>query len=592
MNRYPRKQLTLGNINISPLLTGRELGYTESTEELTQIVGKFNYKNALVNLARINLFFQRIEDLSDEEILKQAFCSDFWLATIDSLSRLRGRPIFNRQSTLHLLTECAHVSDQHSTYTLERRDARNDLAKCYLIANGMLDDGSSGSNTMSGEELSKEIIADTITTVDYAINTSPGYRTKLLMVRSAEFLRRLAETEEACLGVDANQTFLQATGLTLQDYQHLVFSIFAVYWNYSLQEIVRQDPFMDRSLFFDPNSVPDLAPLYENFLPHTCISIDELKEKAENSPSFKNEFRLWRQYPLVQISEDQILCVDFYFLLEKLQTGVFWIMRNQLEKQRRGNGQKIIALWGDIFENYAASIIKRGIDAQAPRVEKYIIAPNYDQRQEEECTDVAICGSDTLVLLECKAPILRADTKFSGDFDKLYAELKDKIIEGERPEKVRGIKQLCNAIQSLFHADETQRQSVEGIDISRIKKIYPVLVLSDRIFSVPCMNWFLDLEYKRLLADIHQMENLDIMPLTVLTIEDLESLEPFLSHTLFHVHLDEWMQWQASGNDRLPFSAYLHSILRENPPQNTFYDQKFNEIHADIMTYFTERGVE
>ena len=37
------------------------------------------------------------------------------------------------------------------------------------------------------------------------------------MVRSAEFLRRLSETEESRLGVDTNQTFLQATGLTLQD---------------------------------------------------------------------------------------------------------------------------------------------------------------------------------------------------------------------------------------------------------------------------------------------------------------------------------------------------------------------------------------
>ena len=88
------------------------------------------------------------------------------------------------------------------------------------------------------------------------------------------------------------------------------------------------------------------------------------------------------------------------------------------------------------------------------------------------------------------------------------------------------------------------------------------------------------------------MENLDVMPLTVLTIEDLESLEPFLSHTPLHVHLDEWMQWQASGNDKLPFSAYLYPLLQENSPQNTFYDQKFDEIQANIMTYFTERGVE
>ena len=255
MNRYPQKQLTTGNMVFSPVIVAEDLGYTSSTEKLTQIAGKFNYKNVLVNLARINLFFQRIEDLSDEEILKQAFCPPFWLATIEALRKLQGRPIFNRQSTLRLLTECVRVSDQYSTFTLERATARNDLAKCYLIANGMLDDGSSDSDVVSGDELSKQIIADTISTIEYAINTSLPYRTKLLMVRSAEFLRRLSETEEARLGVDANQIFLQATGLTLQDYQYLVFSIFAVYWNCSPQEIVRQDPFMDGSLFFGPNLV-------------------------------------------------------------------------------------------------------------------------------------------------------------------------------------------------------------------------------------------------------------------------------------------------------------------------------------------------
>ena len=97
MNRYPRKQLATGNMVFSPVIVAEDLGYTSSAEELTQIVGKFNYKNVLVNLARINLFFQRIEDLSDEEILKQAFCPPVWLATIDGLRNLQGRPIFNRQ---------------------------------------------------------------------------------------------------------------------------------------------------------------------------------------------------------------------------------------------------------------------------------------------------------------------------------------------------------------------------------------------------------------------------------------------------------------------------------------------------------------
>lgn len=76
MNRYPRKQLTLGNINISPVLTGRELGYTESAEELTQILSKFNYKDILIQLARINLLLQRSKDFQyDERTLKENFCN-------------------------------------------------------------------------------------------------------------------------------------------------------------------------------------------------------------------------------------------------------------------------------------------------------------------------------------------------------------------------------------------------------------------------------------------------------------------------------------------------------------------------------------
>ena len=172
--------------------------------------------------------------------------------------------------------------------------------------------------------------------------------------------------------------------------------------------------------------------------------------------------------------------------------------------------------------------------------------------------------------------------------------LKDKIIEGERPGKARGIKQLCNAIQSLFHSDEARRRSIEEIDLSKIKKIYPILVLSDRMFSVPCMNWFLNLEFQRLMKDIHGEADLDIKPLAVLTIEDLESLEPYISKTSFQDHLDKWIKWrtEVKSNEKLSFSSFLFLSLSEDPLENTFFNQKFNEIHSEMMTYFTERGVE
>ena len=82
--------------------------------------------------------------------------------------------------------------------------------------------------------------------------------------------------------------------------------------------------------------------------------------------------------------------------------------------------------------------------------------------------------------------------------------------------------------------------------------------------------------------------------LTVLTIEDLESLEPYLNDIPFHVHLEDWMQWRKSvrSNDKLSFSSFLYPLLIEDPRDNTFIDEKFNQINAEIMDYFTERGVE
>ncbi len=563
MNRYPRKQLTLGNIEISPLITAEEIGYTSSEEELSQILRTFKFRDILIQLAKINLLLQRGNDFEYDEIaLKEYFCKPVVLNRIDTSSSLRGRFIFNRQSTLRLLSECVSVSDPYSNITFDKADSRYNLLKCYLIANSLLDDGNSTSNITSQEEISKRVIVDSIPTMDYAINTSLEYRAKFIMVRSAEYLSRLVDAAKIHLGIEVNQTFFQEIELRIKDYQHLVYSILAAYWKFSPLEVMWRDPSRDSSVFFDTSSVPDLIPLYEKLLPHICISINDLNDEAKKFLRLKNEFLLWRKYPLVKISENQILCIDFYFLLEKLQTGVFWIIRDILEKRCRGDGQKIISLWGDIFEDYATSAIIRGIDAQVPPIEKCVTSLQYHQKEKKECTDIAVSGNETLILLECKSPILRAETKFSGDLDKFDTELKDKIVEGERPKKAKGIKQLCNAIQSLFHIDETQRKSIIEIDISRISKVYPVLVLFDRMFSAPLMNRYLDSEYERLMKGIELKGDLNIKPLTVLTIEDLESLEPYLSDTPFHVHLDNWMQWRASrnSNDKLSFSSFLYPL--------------------------------
>jgi len=498
---------------------------------------------------------------------------------------LAGGLVFGRQSTLYLLSESVRVSDPLSTLTLTgSSDARNALVRCYLIANKFLVTKSLSLETDSEEQREKKALIGLIQNMEYVIYSSANHRIRNSMVRTAEFLHLL---QKVPLKFDVNEILSSATGLTLCDYQYLIYGILTVCLSFKSNDILSGE-----SLFVDTQLSPTLTSLYEKLIPHTCISIDEIRDEAKKLSGLKNEFRLWRKYPLVKVSENRILCMDLGFLLDKLQTGVFWTILEQLNKIEKSEGSNFIASWGEVFARYTSSILKGGIDAQAPSIEKCIINPKYVHKEETECTDIAVCGNDTLILLECKAAVLRAETKFSGDFDKFYAELKEKIIIGSDTEGAKGVKQLCNAIKSLTHLDETKRQRVKEIDISKVKKIYPVLVLSDRIFSVPCMNWLLNSEFQAMMNEVNMIEHVEVMPLTVLTIEDIELLEPYLSNRPFHAHLEQWIAQFNPEKSIRGFSAYLYPLIQKDVREDTFMDQKYNQLMSNVMDYFSSRGLE
>ena len=573
--------IKIGNIVPRCILTATQVGYRDSSEErLTKFLRPFNYTDILIILARINLLFQRSDNLLEcENILRENFCSSYLLDRINNRKGLAGRVIFHRESTLHLLSKSVCVTDSGSTRTPDfTGDAKKKLANCYLIANEFIGPKENDGGTDSTEEQREEALVKLITSLEYAIMPSATLRLKNTLVRSKEFLARFQKMPAT---FDVNETFFQATGLTLQDYQHLIFGI--------LVEVLKVPPaeiLTTEVLCVDTKRYPTLTPLYGKLLPHTCISIDELARRAVMPPSLSNDFLLWKQNPLVKISEDQILCIDIGFLADKLETGVFWTIRNQLERNKTGRGQEIIQLRGDVFEDYTASIIERGINAQIPpRMEQCIIQPEYIEGKGKQRPDIAVCGHETLILLECKAPLLSAETKLSGDFCTFYTEIKNKII------KRKGIEQLWNAIQALGHTNKAERCRVEGIDIFRVKRIYPVLVLSDYLFALPLMNWFLDSEFQRFVNRNNLEDHLEIMPLTVLTIDDLEFLEPYLSDKPLHVHLDKWITQFFKHSDSSSFNEYFRSLVQRDARENTYIDQEFNQIVNDIMKYFLPRGI-
>jgi len=138
------------------MISANQVGFPDAKEHLTQILSSFNFTDILITLARINLFLQCSKDFSlTERILQKNFCSRYLRDEIDWRG-LRGDFIFNRQSTLHLLSESVHVSDPYSTRSPDTTDdAKIELARCYLIANGSPNYESSDHETGSAEEKGK-----------------------------------------------------------------------------------------------------------------------------------------------------------------------------------------------------------------------------------------------------------------------------------------------------------------------------------------------------------------------------------------------------------------------------------------------------
>ena len=88
---------------------------------------------------------------------------------------------------------------------------------------------------------------------EYAIYSSPWHLIKKSLVRTEEYLACL---EQVSSTFNVNEIFRQAAGLTIQDYQNLIFRILSVVLEFSPEEVLEGS-----ALFIDVNPSPALAPI-------------------------------------------------------------------------------------------------------------------------------------------------------------------------------------------------------------------------------------------------------------------------------------------------------------------------------------------
>ena len=233
-------------------------------------------------------------------------------------------------------------------------------------------------------------------------------------------------------------------------------------------------------------TTPIDSAVVDRFLKEISAPFDKFKAFLGQRPSARNDFTCFRGKPCLRDDANHLL-VDPRFLAEKSESGVFWAVNQALNRDQRLQFHRD---WGTAFERYVNWLMDVSVDS---RLNKLYKNPKFLDNGEEVCDAILLCG-DSVIFVESKAATFTAEAKYGVDPAKLRDEIQEKLIETDGRRK--GIGQLAARIEQVFN--RRNPRAIAGIDVSRVGKVYPVLITRDDVGSALVMNAYLASKFREL----------------------------------------------------------------------------------------------
>lgn len=260
------------------------------------------------------------------------------------------------------------------------------------------------------------------------------------------------------------------------------------------------------------------------------------------------------------------------------------------EAQQQDRKNFLRRYWGDVFEVY---VNDRLGEAFPPSRGRFFRSPMYDRpkaKKDKQAFDAVLDFGDALVVMEHKGKYLKLEAKYSERREVLLPDLDERFG--------KGVRQLADNIEQVFNIDEARRgelserdgagnpvRSFVGEDGRRVRTIYPVIVVQDFSLRIGFANRWL----RNLFAAEMRKRSLDpslIRPLSLLTIEDVENVLPYLDSLSFTDVLEEY----AKEHEPLYTFEYIFRELRARRGVARRPDERFEgrlrELHEELKSMF------
>jgi hypothetical protein len=232
-------------------------------------------------------------------------------------------------------------------------------------------------------------------------------------------------------------------------------------------------------------------------------------------------YRDLRERPILALADGRAVIIDPVFFSEKISAGPIFHL---LPKARGGKVNEIFGAFGLAFEEYANGILHRMYPERpglASRLRCGVTARDREGRDFE--IDAVLNDVRQVVVFEEKAAWLK-DEVVLGDINVWIEQIRSRygIVSAPavgKKERPKGVAQLAQIVRRVLDKNCGAVQP----DFAEVAVIHPVLLVHDTRLNAPAYGTFLDAEFRGLLDSVPLGKC--VMPLTIMTIADLENLE-------------------------------------------------------------------
>lgn len=254
-----------------------------------------------------------------------------------------------------------------------------------------------------------------------------------------------------------------------------------------------------------------------------ATSLDDLPSLVQGSEAdlaFFFDMTMFRRFPLWRSGNYKYFLIDPMFMAERLSSyGFYWTVVNGLvDEHLRFQFQ---SLWGELIQEYVRQLLAESFPAEP---ESFLRQPTYND-DGSEVFDCAVLLGDGLIPIEIKGSVLPIADKYAAKAGPFYQGVSAKFGSGPGA----AVEQLLRNIEHILSAEHPRESS--QIPSGRIRRILPIVIVHEPIFRFGGLARTLATEFTTGLKRLKiapPVEPLYVCPLQLLTVEELERLQPYI----------------------------------------------------------------